>query len=746
MDFTVKKEKLFIKVDKIHKILAAHKDAITEKSILKAYRKSGMTGVSRISQDINTIQENGRLLNIGVIGRVKAGKSSLLNSLFFEGDSVLPKAATPMTAALTTMTYGDTFKALVQLYNEKDIEDIHVKADEYREIEREIRSEIKKKEESRFANKIGSKDTNTAKKVEEKINKKVKLELREHMELEAAFLQSEELRKQGRPGGSKSDTIETSATNLNQLKNELGDFVTANGRYTPYTKSVDLYLPYDDLKDIRVIDTPGINDPIVSREQRTNELLMQCDVVFIVSPGGKFFDTKDQQLVSRLTKREGLQHIYFIASQIDNTLNAPEYSGQPLSQSLPSLTRELCRHLDGEIDKMMEGTDTKTVKALRDGQGSLVNRFALVSAMSEAIATKGLQKQSLESDEAHALENIQESFHIDYDKNPKSCLKSLSGIDSVKGFIEKSREAKDEIIAASQKKVIDQYIRITDEFQQELLSLIGDRQREIESADIQALENNRNSLQKIRQKIKKSLDGVYKDGVVALEYSLNCVGSIITQNTEKLLEEARGSTKSENQSRERSSWIFFTETYYENIDLLDSSVLSGRLGLASNKYSEALGPFFKDVIHLGDTAFKSKLIRELNSEFQNIYNQENIIGIDHSAVTSAIREIVNNIPINNFKGNIKLPDSLRPASKLSGGQAHSFSNEAINFLNELDGQYRVLSKEYIDEILISLPKSMTGSLFDELDEEISRAKSDIDNMNQRIFSLKECKGKLEAIL
>lgn len=36
-----------------------------------------------------------RQLNIGVVGQVKAGKSSFLNTLLFDGQPVLPKAATP---------------------------------------------------------------------------------------------------------------------------------------------------------------------------------------------------------------------------------------------------------------------------------------------------------------------------------------------------------------------------------------------------------------------------------------------------------------------------------------------------------------------------------------------------------------------------------------------------------------------------------------------------------------------------
>lgn len=51
-------------------------------------------------------QEN-RKLNIGIIGQVKAGKSSFLNTMIFDGKDVLPRASTPKTATLTKIEYAD---------------------------------------------------------------------------------------------------------------------------------------------------------------------------------------------------------------------------------------------------------------------------------------------------------------------------------------------------------------------------------------------------------------------------------------------------------------------------------------------------------------------------------------------------------------------------------------------------------------------------------------------------------------
>ena len=55
----------------------------------------------------NKLLSGNDILQIGIVGQVKAGKSSFLNSLFFNGEDILPKASTPMTAGLTVIEYSD---------------------------------------------------------------------------------------------------------------------------------------------------------------------------------------------------------------------------------------------------------------------------------------------------------------------------------------------------------------------------------------------------------------------------------------------------------------------------------------------------------------------------------------------------------------------------------------------------------------------------------------------------------------
>ncbi|WP_273660677.1 dynamin family protein [Pseudomonas aeruginosa] len=87
----------------LHDLANSNQDLLAQE-IAQFRRMNGIDEPHQLAQACQDLQNENRLMNIGIVGRVKAGKSSLLNALVFDGEPILPKAATPMTAALTTIT------------------------------------------------------------------------------------------------------------------------------------------------------------------------------------------------------------------------------------------------------------------------------------------------------------------------------------------------------------------------------------------------------------------------------------------------------------------------------------------------------------------------------------------------------------------------------------------------------------------------------------------------------------------
>ncbi|GAA9102742.1 hypothetical protein Taiwan41_10930 [Helicobacter pylori] len=90
-----------------------------------------------LEKTLKGMQAENRGLKVGIIGCVKAGKSSLLNALIFEGKEVLPKVATTETSSLTILKYAQNLSASAQFYSQRDILELKNEHEKYeREFQR----------------------------------------------------------------------------------------------------------------------------------------------------------------------------------------------------------------------------------------------------------------------------------------------------------------------------------------------------------------------------------------------------------------------------------------------------------------------------------------------------------------------------------------------------------------------------------------------------------------------------------
>ena len=215
-----------------------------------------------------------RKLNIGVVGQVKAGKSSFLNTLLFDGQDILPKASTPKTATLTKMEYSQENVIQVEYYSVEEWEILEDNAvvdleDEIYTSAREITEMVKRS---------GMKPLPYLEKGYERV----------------AF-------------ASYGDLIAS-----------LNDYVGEDGRFTPIVKAVTLYLNKEEFKGLSIVDTPGLNDPIASRTIRTKEFMELCDVVFFLSQSSYFLDKSDWVLLSSQLPQKGVKRLVLIASKYDS--------------------------------------------------------------------------------------------------------------------------------------------------------------------------------------------------------------------------------------------------------------------------------------------------------------------------------------------------------------------------------------------------------------------------------------------
>ena len=243
---------------------------------------------------------NDRKLNIGIIGRVKAGKSSFLNTMLFEGRDILPHAVTPKTATLTRIEYDRENRLEIEYYSLGEWKSLEKKAG--------IRSEVK-----------------------EFIAAKEVIKMVAERQLDPIpFIQM--------------GTQVIQYRDYEQLMENLNDYIGENGKYTPLVKNVTIFINKKELEDISIVDTPGLYDPVMSRSDKTKQFMELCDVVFFLSKATGFLDRNDIDLMASQLPQKGVKKMVLICSRFDDGIRDTIWNNKSLGDAIENTRSKLSKY------------------------------------------------------------------------------------------------------------------------------------------------------------------------------------------------------------------------------------------------------------------------------------------------------------------------------------------------------------------------------------------------------------------
>ena len=347
----------------------------------------------------DTVLGDNKVLKIGVVGQVKAGKSSFLNSLFFDGENVLPRASTPMTAGLTVLEYGEDNEFSVDYYNEREWQTFEGKAKEYDNAISDFRAnnpEVAQAfNDEEIAKQLGlPKDAKSAKELVSNCSPAARSKV-----------------------NMKADT--KAFSDIRDLQDILADYVGADGRFTSVVKSLTIHLNDERLKDLRIVDTPGVNDPIQSREYRTREFLRECHGVFLLSYSGRFFDSTDVNFLSGRIGSEGIGTVVLIASKFDSVL---QDVGTKFPDALADAWEDCERQLKKQFRRNLTTADYKGEEP----------RFTVSSGIGFSIYKK--PRDRWDTVEAHVVEQMKRFYPSNFgtDEEIKDTFFNLANIDEIR--------------------------------------------------------------------------------------------------------------------------------------------------------------------------------------------------------------------------------------------------------------------------------------------------------------------------
>lgn len=708
---------------------------------------------------LDSFAEQGRVLRIGIIGRVKAGKSSMLNALLFNGNDILPKAATPMTAALTIMEYSENVSAEVDFFTQQDIDEIKVKYDFFQKA---LDSKIKEKELENAERIKRKKGVNSLSAEEQQeCRNKAKSQAEREMKDDPSFASYDQYCRIKESGKSLSDLEQyrtISAGSVEELMNGvLNQFVGSSGAFMPFTKSVTLHIPEKGLQGLQIIDTPGINDPVTSRGERTNQLLQHCDVVLIVSPSGQFLSSEDTDLMHQVTTKEGTQQAYLIASQVDNQLFGSESQG--LSDPIHVLERisdNLTKHARNVLAKQVQEYPSMKVAADKLSKNNVICSSSVAFSMQQRFDEQHTWDANLQ----HVWRNLNQKFPdvFSHEELAKNALNQLANIHQIHQIVSEVTANKEQILAQrridfenGKRTALQGYLKAWAE-------LINEQIHQIQHADVDELRKQEAELKKQQATIDANVGGVYDDLISDIKLNLS------KQLKDKLKSEMRR-FDSVSDNAQGSETEYYEEEYEVEIsrgkfwDFLRGPKRETRTRTESYSYTtvkakpirraiEEIRSNLEDELgHLSESysqAWKKKIYSQVVSALREAMGDGEL---DVNIIARAVKNVLARIPEASFKLEDDIPKSLKKTGKLTGYEAESFIDDAEDYISNLKDVVNKDISAYMTTLVSNLKKiDLAKELTADLENNLKQLLSEIENKEASLFNYRGIQKELAGLM
>ncbi|WP_258221740.1 GTPase [Helicobacter pylori] len=664
---------------------------------------------------------------------------------------------------------------------QKDIAELENEHERYvREFNRIVDEEVKKQKEKQslsnrakegfksFGNMLNrNKSTEAAPKEnilsDEEIVKRAeriaKDKLKGDEKLVSSHDQYEKIKKSGLLNTKNLDP-RIQANSLQELNQKLLQFVGADGKYMPYTKAVQISLNNPNLKDLEVIDTPGVNDPIASREERTKALLKDCDVVFIVSPSGQFLTDSDMSLFDRVSNKEGLQEIYFVASQADSTVGSMsevEKSRQHLPTALENAQKSLSPELNNIMGALIQTYPNQREvfeKAIKNG---VILTSGVCFSMHKDFENQASWERSQKTEEYHnALRNLKDSYPDAFSSDDKSkeSLLFLSNMGAIEERLKKAAQEKEKIMSQKLQSYAESQANNLHKFITQLLQDLEEEKKRVKNADISAIKEQIKAYEKLSGNIEMKFREAYE------EFILHFIKNIRV-GLEEVLKKAIRTAKTRSREEEEEEhyiervkqgglsgsfkrnflWWADDDAGYNEVERTRATIKAGAVLDHLTEMHERCERALNDSTDSFKVVFRKELYAKVFSQLRQIISDDLI---DEVAFKKSVIAVLNSIEFKKFNYKNKLPGEIRgKTGNLKGDEANAFMQSVEMHVRDFKAEAKKDVKGYIQGLRENLKKqNFASDTLQKLQENMQNLQNQAQNKEQSIAQLD---AKIQAL-
>lgn len=628
---------------------------------------------NKISAIINQLLQNGRVndefikcfyasynqptLQIGVVGKMNVGKSALINSVIF-GSDVLPSSSEPVTVSLTKIFYGDKNTSTVEFLSQEDFNSLEALTeysgdDCYQLLQKKSAEEFLANLPSNYQNMLGKVLTNIP-------------------------------------------------------NNELSKYVAADGKYCGLVKSVLMEINNDNLKGITIIDTPGFNDPVITRGETTKKFLNDCHVVLFVH-NSDGYDETDAALLNNQIEYAGVSELVDVFNKMDTRK----------SLSFDGWKCQLASFLKDREEYLSEDKFPNAYSLIKNSDAVTVSAFmALCGILPKENRTKFIKNQIAKFEERYPELTEDESLTLE------EALVKYSNIESIVTVLNRiASNGKQYLIEKPRNTLIGKLNAIIEQIQSDILE--AELDLNLKNQDRESALSDLGGLEDFMKSIKESVSNAPME-VLLLDKVADTKTSIFTQR------------ESEKNSINKQK--------YPQPEILSTGVTKANIAAYNIFLSR-----FQSILR-GDL---DSLSRNLEST-ANEYIRKTILSLIDPKISEKRRNNFELKAKNKAKSKIQGVNVAIPAysiTTLPSGNAEQWSLLFTDFSKHYDDnaideflqKYREVSEDigessFIIDMLVQMEEDMKRELSQspaEMDVEINKVKEKIACLNDELAWAKE---------
>ena len=654
--------------------------------------------------------EEGDTLQIGIVGQVKAGKSSFLNALFFDGENILPRASTPMTAGLTILEYGEQNALEVDYFTQKDWSFFERDSDAYKRVEEECKKEEPNVSATVLKRMIEERTTEQNRVAYEMISK-------------CSLAASKKI-------DSASDTL--TFQNYRELQNELEKYVGAAGEFTSVVKSIRVKLKDERLKGLRIVDTPGVNDPVLSRENRTRTFLHSCHGVFLLSSSSDFFGSADVQFLNNRVGTEGIAKVVLLASKFDSVLQDLGSQYEMQESTRISLAEAADKQNKLFVDRLNE-----TKGQLKDGfkKGQLVDiELNYTSGISYSLAHKN--ESEWDDMEKNVAAQMKRFYPNDFatPEQAKQSFNELANIadieeDYLRGVFLNNKES---IMREKMSAFFDAHQQRIKDALSSAESDLNLRRKEIDEKSLAEIKQQREIQKKMFTALEEKFENIITDFNSSLQNTLKDIGLTI-----QLKEHVNPPMETIDVSIEHKGLLWGHSNTQMSYSAINSTEAKSQVDQSIEVYIQGWHNAWKKVFNETKKSFSNKMLDLIREKAEETADSR---AFDDDFYRSVLDKTMSQL---NFCSTLDLDELL-----------NLFKNKAYNIVNTsfecpcCHDQKEAVARQTLQDAALNHTQQIRNQIYYEVFVPIKdKVKKETNsNLNKVIQSLESLKGKFGETL